>query len=547
MKHHDLIKEDNSPEWFFIFLLAFVLVLVFYKEILHALTPAKNIKHFTNYPELIKIEKKIKNKLTEDLIYASMKNRTDEAMKLVKAGADVNGDILGFKTTLPIHYAAAHGNMKLFKYLVKNNAKMFKRDSLGRNSLHYACLSGNTELINFILQSDNFNRLYLNSGDNEGKTPLHFAAESGNIDAVKLLIRLGANVRAKTKKEETPLHFAAKSGNIALVNLLHDKYLLNFSDKTLMWENVLNYAVKSGNLKLVKMLSEEYGLLDESKKAFLPSIATDAIKTGNIELVNYLLSKRIDIEPSITIGEKSLSTLKMETLLSAAVESNNIEMVRFVFNKYDKEATHKNLMGFSPIDYAVKNGNFEILKFLVENDKKAIGYIKKSNSILVWAIRSGNFDMVKYLIDKGANIYEKFAYGKTPLHIAVEETNLRIVKHLIEDCRANINIKDENGDTPLYYAIFNFKKDSSKVVKYLIEKGADTSFLNKFYFNRIILKLMPENTRTYLLSIKNNLKGQDKAFLNGGKSKHGIFSLKAYPENTFWSSSFALDSRQRLS
>ena len=547
MKQPNLIQEDNSGEWFSVVLIIFILLLLFHNEIWQAFKPAEKTVHHKKNIDIARLRKKIKYKLTEDLTYACMKNRTEEAIKLVKAGADVNCEIFKFHTILPIHYAAQHGNIKLFKYLVEHKANIYKKDDSGKNVLHYACLSGNVELITLLLQDNVFGITLLNSRDKSGKTPLHFAAESGSIEAVKLLIKLGAKVRVKTSRDETVLHFAAKSGNIELVNLLHDKYFLNFSDKTLTGENALNYAVKSGNLKLVKMLAEEYGLLEESKKAFLPTLAVDAIGTGNIKLVQYLASKGVTIQPAVTIGEKLLSELVIKTFLKTAVESNNIEMVKFVFKNYDNEATKYDFMGGAPIDYAVKNGNFEILKFLVENDKKAVDYIKKSNSILVWAIRSGNFEMVKYLIDKGANIYERFAYGKTPLHIAAEEADLKVVKYLIEKCHADINKDDEPGDTPLYYAIFNFKNNSLDVVKYLIEKGADTSFLNYGYFDEDILKFMPEETRKYLLSIKNKIKGQEKAFLNGGKSKHGIFSLKAYLKNTFWSLNFALNSRQRLS
>ena len=61
--------------------------------------------------------------------------------------------------------------------------------------------------------------------------------------------------------------------------------------------------------------------------------------------------------------------------------------------------------------------------------------------------------MVKFLIENGADINIKNNNGDTVLHEAVLiKDNLEVVKLLIEN-GADINIKNNNGDTVLHYAV----------------------------------------------------------------------------------------------
>ena len=59
--------------------------------------------------------------------------------------------------------------------------------------------------------------------------------------------------------------------------------------------------------------------------------------------------------------------------------------------------------------------------------------------------------MVKYFVEKGANIEAKNNDGDTPLHYACLNQKTEIVKYFIEK-GANIEAKNKNGNTPLHYA-----------------------------------------------------------------------------------------------
>jgi len=61
-------------------------------------------------------------------------------------------------------------------------------------------------------------------------------------------------------------------------------------------------------------------------------------------------------------------------------------------------------------------------------------------------------DVVKYLIDeKKADFNVKNNYGWTPLHLAAYSGNLDLVKYLIDDKKADFNVKANDGWTPLHW------------------------------------------------------------------------------------------------
>ena len=105
------------------------------------------------------------------------------------------------------------------------------------------------------------------------------------------------------------------------------------------------------------------------------------------------------------------------------------------------------------IDYAIKNGEIQLLKDLVKKGAKISTYDFSS------AARSGNLNIVKYLIKKGANI------GNNVVSLAAANGHLKIVKYLVEK---GVEIDD--------WAVSNAAENGRfDIVKYLVEKGADVT------------------------------------------------------------------------
>ena len=145
--------------------------------------------------------------------------------------------------------------------------------------------------------------------------------------------------------------------------------------------------------------------------------------------------------------------------------------------------------GDTPLLKAVKNFDKQQIISLVGQGENVNAADKNGGSVLMWAICNCDLDIVKFLIKNGAD-YKKNGYifneeinkikyyYSTPLSVASGEGKIDIIKYLIEDCKADINEKDnfERGYSALHSAVVT---DELPAIKYLIENGADVNIKDK--------------------------------------------------------------------
>jgi len=92
------------------------------------------------------------------------------------------------------------------------------------------------------------------------------------------------------------------------------------------------------------------------------------------------------------------------------------------------------------------------------------------NAMLITSVKSGNLDYVKLAIAQGANINFKDENGGTPLHWAVYYNRKEIVRFLLMQ-GADPFITDNNGITPIDLAKINNRREIIEIFKkYLEEK-----------------------------------------------------------------------------
>lgn len=221
---------------------------------------------------------------------------------------------------------------------------------------------------------------------------------------------------------------------------LEDPEEMNMKDK-------LEDACRDGNVEYVKTCLE-------TKKEWVmkyPKFLHDALQTGNTEIVKLLLDAGMGADHMHTDGK--------DYLVSALIFLSN-----------NTSARHENK----------RNNQKEIIRLLIEKGANIEGMVSGDFNTLVWwdaenttvliqAILTGDLDLIRYIIDEAhADIEARDEYGDTPLMAAVISGEIESVKFLVKS-GAKINVVNLKEETPLTLAI---KDRSPELVKTLVSSGA---------------------------------------------------------------------------
>ncbi len=180
---------------------------------------------------------------TNSLINASANGDSLAVQKLISAGANINEPDSNGAT--PLIHAIWKGKTEAAKYLIESGADLNAKDKKGYDALFYAIEYGQLETVKSLIGKG----ANIESKDLTGLTPLVYAVlYDRNIDIIKLLIKSGANLNAKTSEGETALNMLLslksdivddlmKTGNVNLWVPDADKARLFFVGSVL-WDSI---------------------------------------------------------------------------------------------------------------------------------------------------------------------------------------------------------------------------------------------------------------------------------------------------------------------
>lgn len=271
------------------------------------------------------------------------------------------------------------------------------------------------------------------SGENYSEANFIDEACKGNAIAVFMYLKSGMSVNVQGKDGITALHCAAKNKNTTLPGLLisggADINALTEAGQTPLME-----AARSGNVDTMKILVDAGAKVNEQDKAgnsALMLAAANYCRDCKQDEIELLLSHGADAKLKNKVGANALTNLVQ------SVYGSDIQQSATLISKLIKQGADVNA--------------------------KIYG-----TPLLSMAIQRGNADLIKVLLDAGADV-NSAAQNETPLMSAVR--NPAMLRLLLEH-KANPNLADANGNTPLFAAI---RSHSIEAVQILLDAGANAS------------------------------------------------------------------------
>ena len=159
-----------------------------------------------------------------------------------------------------------------------------------------------------------------------------------------------------------------------------------------------------------------------------------------------------------------------------ATQSGDLDDIKSRISKDPAKINERNEFGYSPLHMAVREGEIEIVKYLVSQGADVNVKDVFNETPLYEAVSLGKIEIVKYLVFRGSSINTKNIRKESPLHIAVKENRLDIAKFLVSR-GAEVNTKDNNGESLLHEAVY---QGDLELVSYLISQGAEVNVHDKY-------------------------------------------------------------------
>ena len=138
-----------------------------------------------------------------------------------------------------------------------------------------------------------------------------------------------------------------------------------------------------------------------------------------------------------------------------------------------------NSRGKTALRVAAKYGHHHICEYLITKEMASIearDYTQQT--ALIRAAKSSKLEVIKVLLQYNANVKAKDKYGRHAAYWAAYHGDLDVLKMLVEKDRDVINLRGNNGKTPLIVASVCGRVD---ICEYLVEeKNANVDLKDKW-------------------------------------------------------------------
>ncbi|CAH0517988.1 unnamed protein product [Peronospora belbahrii] len=190
-----------------------------------------------------------------------------------------------------------------------------------------------------------------------------------------------------------------------------------------------------------------------------------AAANGNLEKVIELRS------------DWAFQNKKGESVLHVAVAEDQLEIVQYLVANGAMLNLQEKKHRFTPLMLALAQQppRFEeIIQALVKGKPDLSLQDSSGHTVMHLAAEYEEVEMLKLMLQSKAKVKVDAADNNkmTALHVAAGKGNVEIVRLLIETGRANVNVVDSKGNTPLHWVCIKSGDNQLELISYLISKGA---------------------------------------------------------------------------
>lgn len=212
---------------------------------------------------------------------------------------------------------------------------------------------------------------------------------------------------------------------------------------------------------------------DEFNRSFLHLVVEENL----LESIKWLVSKKLNINSIDSNGD---------TPLIYAARVGAVQSVRLLL-KLNADADILNNNGRLAIQEAVKNNQKDTYSLLKDSTTKIFNKDDDGHSLIYDAIDSQNIILVKDILKLKKNKIDKKVFFYPPTY-----TDANILRFISENL--DLNTKDEQGRTPLFYLVKNGALNTESF-QFAIEQGADINHIDD-NGNNVLLELINEILET---------------------------------------------------
>ncbi|XP_055604400.1 uncharacterized protein LOC129752655 [Uranotaenia lowii] len=274
----------------------------------------------------------------------------------------------------------------------------------------------------------------------------------------------------------TLLHIAALKNSSKAASLLIKVAKIPVDCRNFHQQTPLSLAASSKGLKTAKLLLTNGANIDLINDQGKPPLVL-ALETDYLEMVQLLLTHGSNL--GILKTFRYDHPTKYGVLHMLAVESKSAELLARILPSLDPNC--EDLIGRTPLHYAAQNNSVEVIQFLLEAGSNLHHQESSGATPLIRAIAQGHLEAYRTLLNAGADsgVVQTFRNRnfnhESVLHVVAERGHLAMMKILVEELGCELDVQDDQGNTPLHLAV---KAGELATVKYLLSKNASIGIRN---------------------------------------------------------------------